>query len=115
MATTTKNTLPSFAQGTYNNIVRLINDGGVNAPAFIYFSDKECLGFLDSKKVLHTILWDRVEAIEDRLEDLVDPDTGESVNVVTYVTDQINPVSSAVENIQNNGATILLTSDGGDN
>lgn len=107
---TNRNVMPSFAQGSYENIIKLINDGGVNAPAFIYFTDKECLGFLDSKKVLHTILWDRIIEIEKKLEDLTDPETGESISVVDYV----NPTIDAVEDIKQNGAAIMLTSDGGE-
>lgn len=112
MPNNSRNSMPSFAQGSYENILRLINDGGVNAPAFIYFSDKECLGFLDTKNVLHTILWDRVINIEKQLEDLKDPETGEPISVVEYV----KPTVDAIEQIRQNGAAILLTSsDGGDN
>ena len=106
---TTKKSMPSFAQGSYTNILKLIADEKVNAPAFIYFTDKECLGFYDSKKVLHTILFDRVMAIEDQLSGMVDPETGKPVSVVEYV----QPTIQAVEDIKKNGATVIITSDGG--
>lgn len=106
---TSKNSMPSFAQGSYINIQKLIADEKVNAPAFIYFTDKECLGFYDSKKVLHTILFDKVEALEEQLSGMVDPETGEPVSVVEYV----QPTIEAVETIQKNGAAIMLTSDEG--
>ena len=108
--TPNKNLLPSFAQGSYQNILRLISDENVNAPAFIYFTDRECLGFLDSKNVLHTILWERVTNIEEQLDGLNDPETGHPVSVAEY----IQPTIEAVEEIQKNGATILITSDGGE-
>ena len=109
--TTTKNTLPSFAQGKYENILKLVADEKINAPAFVYFTDRECLGFLDTKKVLHTILWDKVIALEEQLEGLNDPGTGEPIKVTEYVQPTIN----YVEEIKKNGATIMITStDGGD-
>lgn len=118
---TTKNSMPSFAQGSYNNILRLIADEKVNAPAFIYFTDKECLGFLDAKKDLHVILFDKVESILTQLAGLNDPTTGEPIKVTEYVTESIAPVNEKVEtvtevvqNIQKNGAVIMITSDGGD-
>ena len=107
--TITKNTLPSFAQGRYENILKLIADEKVNAPAFIYFTDKECLGFLDQNKVLHTILWDKVVLLENQLDGLNDPVSGEPIKVTEYV----QPTIEAVEEIKKNGAAIMITSTNG--
>ena len=107
--TITKNTLPSFAQGRYENIVKLIADEKVNAPAFIYFTDKECLGFLDQNKVLHTILWDKINSLETQLEGLNDPISGEPIKVTEYV----QPTIETVEEIKKNGAAIMITSANG--
>ena len=109
--TTTKNTLPSFAHGKYENILKLVADEKINAPAFVYFTDRECLGFLDTKKVLHTILWDKIVSIENQLEGLNDPDTGEPIPIKKYV----QPTIEAVHEIQKNGATIMITSTDTDN
>ena len=115
MATTaTKNSMPSFAQGSYENILRLIADEKVNAPAFIYFTDRECLGFLDSKKKLHVILWDKVIDIQKQLEGMNDPETGEPIKVTEYVQENITPIQNDIIDIKTNGATILITTDGGD-
>lgn len=110
--TTTKNTLPSFAQGKYENILKLIADEKVNSPAFVYFTDRECLGFLDQNKVLHTILWDKVVSIEKQLEGLNDPISGEPIKISEYV----QPTIETVEEIKKNGAAIMITSveSGGD-
>ena len=107
--TITKNTLPSFAQGRYENILKLIADEKVNAPAFIYFTDKECLGFLDQNKVLHTILWDKINSLETQLEGLNDPISGEPIKVTEYVQSTVE----AVEEIKKIGAAIMITSTNG--
>ena len=107
--TITKNTLPSFAQGRYENILKLIADEKVNAPAFIYFTDKECLGFLDQNKVLHTILLDKINSLETQLEGLNDPISGEPIKVTEYV----QPTIETVEEIKKNGAAIMITSTNG--
>ena len=124
----TKNSMPSFAQGKYENISKLIADEKVNAPAFIYFTDKECLGFLDTKKNLHVILWDKIEELNKKIDEiadgLVNPDTGETISVTTYVSETVIPVQEKVrtvtddvEEIKKTGAAIMLTSkdiNGGD-
>lgn len=124
----TKNSMPSFAQGKYENILKLIADEKVNAPTFIYFTDKECLGFLDAKKNLHVILWDKIEELNKKIDEiadgLVNPDTGETISVTTYVSETVVPVQEKVrtvtddvEEIKKTGAAIMLTSkdiNGGD-
>lgn len=112
MATSNKNLMPSFAQGTYVNIQKLISDGKVNAPAFIFFTDRESLGFLDSKGTLHSILWEKMVEIETQLDGLNDPTTGQPIKVTEYVNDTVAPVSQEVEIIKEKvGTVIMLTSD----
>ena len=117
----TKNSMPSFAQGKYDNILKLIADEKVNAPAFIFFTDRECLGFLDIKKNLHVINWDKIENLNKKVDEisegLVNPDTGEAISVTEYVSETVVPVqekvrtvTNDVEEIKKTGAVIMLTS-----
>lgn len=108
----TKNSMPSFASGSYENILRLISDERVNAPAFIYFTDRECLGFYDTKKVLHTILWDRVINIEQALGDIGEalPDDETLADFVQNTITETNELNSKVESI-NNTITIITSED----
>lgn len=106
--TQSKNSMPTFVETNYNNLVRGLNDKLVNPPIFGYLSDLECMVFVDSKGNIHKILIDKIIGIEEQLEGLKDPDTGETISVVEYV----KPTMEYVEDIKKNGAAIMLVSGG---
>lgn len=103
--TQTKNSMPTFVETSYANLIRGLNDNKVNPPIFGFLTDLECMVFVDSKRNIHKILVDRLLEVESQLEGLKDPTTGEPVKVVEYV----QPTIDAVQEIQKNGAAIMLT------
>lgn len=121
--TQTKNSMPTFVETTYKNLIRGLNDNIVAPPIFGFLLDLECMVFVDSKRNIHKILVDRLIEVEHQLDGLKDPETGEPIKVVEYVTDTVAPVQEqvqivdeAVQDIRKNGATIMITvpEDGGD-
>ena len=108
--TQSKNSMPTFVHTSYNNLVRGLSDKKVQPPIFGFLSDLECMVYVDHDGHIYKILVDRITEVEKQLEGLKDPETGQPVSVVEYV----QPTIEAVEEIQKNGATILITSDGGE-
>lgn len=84
MATNKNTMLPTYS-ATYKNMLKALGNGDISTACWVYLSDRECLCFVDSKLVPHVMLWDSVETLKNQVED-----------------------------IQKNGATILITTDGGD-
>lgn len=65
-------------------------------------------------------LFDRLEVVEGKLADMVNPETGEPVKVTEYVEesiapvqDQVQEVSTDVESIKSEGAAFMIHSLGG--
>lgn len=124
MATTNKNSMLPTYQGNYKDMIGALKAGDINSPCWMFLEDRNALAFIhwekkpDGTKLLvpHVMLWDKVETLEEKvveterqLEGLKDPETGEPIKVVDYV----QPTIDAVTEIQNNGAAIMITSEGG--
>lgn len=120
-----KNSMLPTYQGNYSDMIGAIAAGDINSPCFMFLHDRNDLAFIhwekdsegNKKLVPHTILWEDMIDVQTKLSGLVDPE-GKTISVVEYVQDTVAPVESkvetvteTVENIQKNGATILLTSD----
>lgn len=110
--TKNKNSVPSFTRGTLEQLKKAIADGKISPPAFHFLieEDKKCLAFLDVDWEIYEINVGRISKLEKAMEGLINPETGEVVPVIEYV----QPTIDAVEKIKKNGATIMITSDGGD-
>lgn len=129
--TANKNTMLPTYEGRYSDMIGALKVGDISSPCWFYLNDKDSLVFIhwektDVGKVLvpHTMLLKRMEAVEETLKGLINPDTGEAISVTTYVSetvvpvqDKVRTVTNDVEEIKKTGAAIMLTSEdtsGGD-
>lgn len=117
----TKNSMPTFISSKYTNIVKGLADKKIQPPIFGFCTDLECMIYVSPDGIIHKILVDRVLTVEEQLKDLINPETGEPIKVTEYVQETIAPIentvneiSADVQEIKKNGATILITTDGGD-
>ena len=116
----TKNTMPSFTRGTLGQLKKALSDKKIVPPAFHFLTEdnKKCLAFVDIDGIIYQINLDRIEKLESdvsmltsQMEGLKDPETGEPIKVTEYV----QPTIEAVQEIQKNGAAIMITSTDIDN
>lgn len=116
--------LPTYT-GNYSDMIGALNVGEINSPCWFFLEDKNTLAFLHWEKdsegtktlVPHAILMEQMQAVSERLESidvqlegLNDPTTGEPIKVVEYITETVEPIHKAIEEIENEGATIMVLS-----
>lgn len=110
--------LPTF-QGNYSDMIGAIKSGDIKSPCFMWLEDKEVLAFIhwetnevgNKHLVPHMILWDKITNIESEIKNL-----NASLGDLNNSLPEGSTVSTVINDIQKNGATVMLTTinNGGD-
>lgn len=102
--------LPTY-QGNYKDMIGALKYGDIQNPCWFWIEDREVLSFIhwekdaEGNKILvpHVMLWENIENLNtqvnnlsEQLKGMDDPETGEPVNIVTYVTENVAPVQEKV-------------------
>lgn len=97
--------LPTY-EASYDNMNKALSNGDIDAPCWVFISDRDCLAFIHWEKegnirVLkpRLILWEKVSEMSEQMEGLVDPDTGEPIPVTDYVTETVAPIEENLNTV----------------
>lgn len=100
MATTNKNSMLPTYQGNYKDMIGALRAGDISNPCWMFLEDRNALAFIHWEKneagekvlVPHVMLWDKIEVLDEKVEvineqldGLKDPETGEPIKVVEAI------------------------------